>query len=252
MQREYFYMIHAGFTLNSNKIKKKEDNFAFYSSKKGKEILNNNNFPSDIKLFLENEYITIQNILVQKKRSYDALLEVGCGNARNIDLALTSNLRYFGIDFIEQEVELATKKIKEKNVDGKAKCVSIMHLNYLTTPVPSSMRTICLFPFNLFGNIFDAKKAIQIMHDLNYDFLVSTYRDDILTSSITDYYRACGLNDIKKTSVKNGVLYSSVEGFNSIIYKSDYLQNIAIKFDFSITTMEFCKIGKLYYIHRHS
>lgn len=244
-------MRRAKFMPNILENHDRKDNFVFYASQKGKEILNENNFPPTIQHFLASERTAIQKILTKMQLSYDALLELGCGNARNIDLALAAKLMYYGIDFIESEITLASIKIKEKNAQGKAKCLSIMDLNHQTTPIPPDTRTICLYPFNLFGNIFDPLKVIQISHELKYDLLVSTYREDTSITPIIDYYQACGLSNIKTNLVNNGVLFSSDQGFNSIIYKKNYLEQIAKKLHFDMKTFDFGTLGRLYYIHKH-
>lgn len=241
-------MKSANFTIDDLENHEKEDNYTFYASHLGKEILNHHNYPPDIREYLKCEHQTIHKLLSQNNgEQYDALLEIGCANARNLELASTLNLNYFGIDFIEKEIRLAEQKIKEQNITAVVKCMSFMHLTQKNTPVPLHARTICLLPFNLLGNIFDPVKAFKIMRNLGYDMLVSTYRDDVLTDSITQYYHTCGLLNIQRTELRNGILFTSLNGFHSIIYKSHYLKRIATILNFNLSITDFSNIGKLYY-----
>jgi hypothetical protein len=224
------------------------DNYAYYSCSTGHEILNSENFPPAIMDFLAGEKDAIRTILLGNKNQYDALLEIGCGNARNIELSLDLNLQYYGIDFIEKEITAARHRLKQDNIIGHLKCISVLDLNHATTPIAPSMRTVCLFPFNVFGNIFEPTRILQIMHTLNYGMLISTYRNDVEKDAIIHYYEACGLNVTRMIKLDNGTMFISKEGFKSIIYNSEYIQHIATQLGLMIDIFEFGLLGKLYYI----
>lgn len=234
--------------FQSSIITNKADNFEFYSCPQGREILNSRNFTPDINNFLCDEHAIVQRILINHKNDYDALLEVGCGYTRNAELATFLGLIYFGIDFIENVVNVARSQLKEKNVKAQVDCLSVLDLTPITTPIPKAMRTVCLFPFNVFGNIFEPTRILQIMHTLNYAMLISTYRNDVNMSAILKYYQACGLNHIKTIKLDIGTIFISKEGFKSVIYNSEYIYHIAHELGLTIESFEFSKLGKLYYI----
>jgi hypothetical protein len=226
------------------------DNKKFYTSAIGSEILNRQNFTVDIHQFLKSEKRSIQSILENNLLRYDALIEIGCANARNIDLAINYNLIYFGIDYVEREIEHAASNIKMRNISGTVSCLSVMDLNCQTTPIPCELRTICLLPFNIFGNLPDPLNAIKNLNELNYDILLSSYRDDAPNTLIANYYRACGLNDIKVIVMQNGIIFTSTHGFKSIVYSRNFIRRIANKYGYKINVFETCKIGILYYLHK--
>ncbi len=226
----------------------KTDNFEFYSCSHGREILNSENFSPDIMNYLEGESKTIQEVIINYLEDYHAMLEVGCGHARNVGVSLRLGLKYYGIDFIENEIVTARRKLKEKKLSGHVKCLSVLDLNKATTPVPASLKTVCIFPFNVFGNIFEPVRILKIMHDLNYTMLISTYRQDADKDAVLSYYKACGLNHVKAMTVENGTMFVTKEGFRSIVYHSDYLYDIASQLGLVVDSFEFSKIGKLYYI----
>lgn len=228
----------------------KADNYEFYSCSDGHEILNSKNFPPDIIDFLQVEREMIHNILAES--NYHALLEIGCGDARNINLASMLKLKYFGIDFIEKEIHLAKQKIEKNNFIGEVKCLSVLDLNHATTPVPKTMRTIALFPFNVFGNIFEPIQTLKVMKKLNYDIILSTYRNDVSTNAILQYYAACGLSDIETINLAHGIMFFSKKGFKSIIYSSEYIIHISQEIGLTTDCFEFSKLGKLYYLTNSS
>jgi hypothetical protein len=238
--------------ISSFHLPYKMDNYEFYSCSKGREILNHKNFPPDIIDFLKAERQIIHHILIENKNTYDALLEIGCGEARNITLSSMLKLKYFGIDFIKKEILLAKKKIERNNFNGKVKCLSVLDLNHASTPIPKSMRTIALFPFNVFGNIFEPIQTLQTVQKLNYDMMISTYRNDVQISAIFQYYTACGLNDVEIINLDHGTMFLSKKGFKSIIYSGEYMTHIAQQIGLTMDCYEFSKLGKLYYLTNSS
>lgn len=229
-------------------VKSRDDNYNFYACPKGHEILNSKNYSRDIISYLDGEQTAIRDTLHHHKNEYDALLEIGCGPARNIHLSKQLGLKYFGIDFIEKEVTDAKNKIKDENSIGVIKCLSVLDINHDTTPVPSNMRTLCLFPFNVFGNLFDPIRVMQTINKLNYSMIISTYSKNLDKNSILEYYTACGLNNIRAVEIECGTMFISREGFKSIIYNSEYIYQITHQLGMSIESREFSKLGKLYYI----
>jgi hypothetical protein len=234
--------------INCPESKCTVDNFEFYSSLSGNEILNNENFPPDIVDYLEGEYAAFHQLLTHRHLEFDALLEIGCGNARNIELARSFALQYFGIDFIEQVVKTASRKLKNNKWMGKIECLSVLDLHQSTTPISNNLRTLCLFPFNVFGNILDPLRVLKIMRDLKYAMLISTYRHVANQDAIMQYYTACGLTHIEVKAQKYGTLISSREGFHSTIYQTEYIQHLSNQCGFKIEITNFNKLGTLYYI----
>lgn len=232
-------------------LRQPADNFEFYSSPQGNEILNNKNFTPKIMNYLDEEHQAIQRILGTRTEKYDALLEIGCGHASNIKLSALLRLKYFGIDFIENVIKVARYQISKNKLSGQVDCLSVLNLDHTTTPVPQDMRTVCLFPFNVFGNIFEPIRILKIMKMLNYAMLISTYRNDMKLTPILNYYESCGLSHIKSIKSEKGTTLISNNKFKSIVYNSDYIHTLADQLSMTVESCEFGKIGKLYYITPH-
>lgn len=225
------------------------DNFYFYSGELGEEILNPTNFTPEINAFLKAEQQILLHQLNLDRSKYDALLEVGCANARNIHLSLPTKLHYFGIDFMDSAIKIGRQEINRNNWAGTLKCLSLLDLNAQTTPVPDKMRTICLLPFNLFGNVLAPDVVINNLSLLNYNLLLSTYSPK-RKHSIAQYYHSCGLKEIKMIDRAHGVLFKGSHGFKSMLYNPSYIKELAGQAGFYIDTYEFSTLGILYYFKK--
>jgi hypothetical protein len=226
-----------------------KDNFHFYSGSLGKEILNIQNFTPKIIAHLQAEQEILLTCLNLDKHKYQAMLEIGCGDARNIHLSFMLKLHYFGIDFSPFAIQNGWLKINKNNLAGQLKCLSLLDLNLGTTPVPHAMSTIAIFPFNVFGNIFQPHVIFKSMSLLNYNMLISTYRNE-MSQHIAAYYHACGLSEIEVLDVENGTLFLSSQGFKATIYHENYIHQLAEQSGYFIQSHEFSELGKLYYLEK--
>src|SRR5579883_1915550 len=214
----------------------------------GKEILKNDNYPEELKHFLLAERQWISNH-IKKEDKYTALFEIGCGEARNLDIAQEHEINYYGIDFDNDYIIKAKNKIKQLPLSIKAivRCLSVFDLNESATPVGKNERVLCIFPFNALGNMGNLLEILNKVHELGYDVLISTYKIDEFSSQIREqYFVNCGYKNLRKEHTKHGLTFYSDEGLKSTAMNSAYVQSVAEMTNYSMLVNDFSRIGVMY------
>lgn len=195
----------------------------FYN-KNGDALVSASNYPEEIGEFLSTEADMLRNLVL--KNNYDCIIEVGCMEARSLELVRGLGKIYHGIDIVTRYIDVAKMKIKFSYNDSCAtvSLLSFFQLDANSLPELSKYNSLLYFPFNSFGNLGDFDMACKKLRSLKIDAFISTYKTSDLANKIRyDYYSACGYSDIKLIESKYGVQFTSNENLNVVAYYKDQL-----------------------------
>ncbi len=225
-----------------NRVKK------FYDLEGGENLVNANNYPLEIIDYLQDEkQVIIDNL---RKRGYEGMLEIGCMEGRNLDVASKLGIKYIGIDIVKRFIESTNKKISVGGVNGFAKICDVKEIANLSQLLDSSF--LGIFPFNSFGNVDSPKEALVSLSKKNLDILILTYKTTERAVSVREkYLNSCGLIDLVKVKDSKGVVFRSKEGLCSYAYfpKTIFQWAKTVGYE-KIDSFNFSKIGKGYYLKK--
>ena len=145
--------------MAKNKVKK------FYDNKGGEKLIDTKFFVPEIDDYLRNEKEFIQKILELGK--YPGILEIGCMNGRNLDIAKEQGIRYVGIDIVRRFVDEANRKIENLGIDAIALECDVKYLYDIKDVISSDF--LAVFPFNSFGNVDDPQRALNSLSKQGLD-----------------------------------------------------------------------------------
>lgn len=234
---------------NIQEIDENPAGYAFYRNQGGNQILKAKNYPEGISHYLNEEFKKIDTFIKEKKGKYTSILEIGCGKMRNVNLALEKGLKYYGIDFVNKYIEKSQKMIDDQGLQDKCfvKCMSALDFNKETNFIPKEERPLCIFPFNVLGNIGNVFDILTIFNKFKYDVIISTYKtDDDATNIRNDYFVKCHYSNIKIEKTNSGTVFTSDEGLKSIAFDSSYLLNLSAAANYNVVKGEFGGIGMMY------
>lgn len=228
----------------------------FYDVDGGEKLINPNNYPDEITLFLKNERKIILDT-IQSSHCYDTLFEIGCMQARNIEISVLANVNYVGIDIVPRYIEEANIVISKslinttKSMTKKAivKLLSVYELTKETTPISINSIPLTIFPFNSFGNMSNPHIIINNLVNLEYDFIIFTYKTDAISTHIrNNYYKNCNYTDLKQITEPIGIRFTAVEGLNTIAYYPDFIEKCLFEVtNYKLIIKNFGTIGILFY-----
>ncbi len=216
----------------------------FYDCNNGDKLADDTRYPPEICDYLEGERTVLCDCIDEHR--YSGILEVGCMNGRNIDVALQKGIKYFGIDLVDRFIAQARKMILETSIVGVAEVCDVKDLSPIRDNIDSGY--VAAFPFNSFGNIDDPKKALGSTSKEEIDILILTYNTDPLTNEVRRKYLAsCGMSDLRQVKDNKGISFTSKEGLSSYAYFAETIRTWACNSGYRrIEEKEFAKIGKAY------
>ena len=218
----------------------------FYVAGGGDQILNFRNYPKQLEQFLNEERVTFQKVLHSNKGMYDTLVEVGCGELENYELAAANKLAYHGLDFSPSTISAALKKITRKRLkQTTVACLNILDLQEVHPQLKKGSKPVFIFPFNLIGNIAPISLLFSKFRLLQYDLIVSIYKTDAPTNEMRKmYYTNCGYKklEIRHDQLK-GVIFQSTEGLYTVAYSPEYLISLLKVIGFTVTTYQSGQYG---------
>lgn len=224
-------------------------NAMWFYSNSGNEILNIHNYPPTLQEFLLEESKMMTEIL--QLSNYTTLVEVGCGQMVNFELAKRNNMRYLGIDFSPQAILSAQTEIErtpEKYPKASVACINFFEMGQHTHLFRTHDRPVFFLPFNLFGNIAPISLLLVKLRQIQADLLISIYNTSPETNQMRhNYYLNCGYKNIVTRADETGVVFSSDEGLYTVAYDKHYLTELFQRLGFNVSTMDSGKYGYILY-----
>ncbi|MDD3645940.1 MAG: radical SAM protein [Candidatus Gracilibacteria bacterium] len=223
----------------------------FYSNNGGELLVDDDNYPQEIKDFLVNERNVTIDLLF--RGGYDLLFEVGCMNARNVNISLDLGIGYFGIDIVQRYIEEAKIKISSSGIkDSFVKVLSADKVKLDNIVIGASEKPLVLFPFNSFGNIENIRSTLLSFSALGFDLLISTYGTDDFSNEVRyNYYINCGYEGLQQNEGDESIVFSSNEGLHTSVYKEQWLRKLIKESGYgNIEVISYGGIGKGYYIRK--
>jgi hypothetical protein len=207
-----------------------------YGEKYGWRMFCSSFLTPDISDFLRLEHRAF-NSLLKSDFSIEAVLEVGCGYGRHLELCHASNRQYYGIDLIDWLTEIG--KWRQKVLSPYSKnCFqtrSVIDVNQVvdTFSETAQGRTLVYFPFNCLGNIPYLDSVFKALSRSRLRFAASVFNNHAQTSIVREeYYQKCGLHTQGNIELPEGAIIESNEGFSSIGFNSTQLISLAEKYGY--------------------
>lgn len=223
----------------------------FYGTDNGNRLVNETNYPQSIKDYLEKE----GEILNQEVKKHDIIIEVGCMEARNMEVAIRNGKKYIGIDIVSEYIDIANRIAKQRNLQETCEflCIDAEKLDDILKKsdlLKKSQTPLFFFPFNSFGNMSNFDRVIKSIGNIkNSDFILFTYQtDDKSTTERFKYYDNCNYSNLKVNYEKNGVRFTADDGLNSMAYDENFLNDWIKKIGLNLETKIFSDIGIAYFI----
>lgn len=223
----------------------------FYGTDDGNRLVDEKNYPESIKNYLNGE----RCILNQEIEKHDLIIEVGCMEARNMDIAINNKKKYIGIDIVEEYINTANKIVDKRNLNNICEflCINAEELDEVLQKsklIKNSSRPLFFFPFNSFGNMENYISVIDSIGKIrNADFILFSYdTDNKSTEERYNYYNNCKYDNLSLQKEKNGVRFIADNGLNSMAYNPEYLNKVIRSKGLSLSTTKFADIGLAYSI----
>lgn len=213
----------------------------FYNDNWWEELINEENYPKEIVLYLSKEEELIRNVL--KQWWYHAMLEIWCMQARNSFIPDSLDLYYWWIDIVERYIIEWEKLIWKNNINWEVKLLSVNDLNNVNTPIKDNKKTLAIFPFNSFWNLLEIKSALINLYNLWYDILISTYLTDDFSNKVREeYYLNCWYRGFIKNENNQYIWYRSNEWLDSKAYKEKYIKKLLNDIWYTVSGVNFWNI----------
>lgn len=205
------------------------NNKIFYKSSSGGEIMLSYNFNKEVVAFLITEAAFVSKILLLNK--YDVLIELGCDRAKNYNIADLHKINYIGVDIRDSVI----KKLENSDYNNATfYCFDFLNIEKIL-PLIKNKKSLCLFPFNLAGNIPNIHNILTSYKQLiDANIILSMWQCSKKANlARNQYYNNCGLTNLQfeETSIANNFVSNS---FTSKSYKSSFLNNLITNHGFTI------------------
>lgn len=223
----------------------------FYSNNWWELLVDDDNYPQEIKDFLVNERNVTIDLLF--RWWYDLLFEVWCMNARNVNISLDLWIWYFWIDIVQRYIEEAKIKISSSWIkDSFVKVLSADKVKLDNIVIWASEKPLVLFPFNSFWNIENIRSTLLSFSALGFDLLISTYGTDDFSNEVRyNYYINCWYEWLQQNEWDESIVFSSNEWLHTSVYKEQWLRKlIKESWYWNIEVISYWWIGKWYYIRK--
>ena len=220
----------------------------FYDQNGGEKLIDHDCYVPEIDEYLKNEIRFISQTL--EKHGYSGMLEIGCMNGRNLEVATVLGIKYVGIDIVKRFIEEANKKMGDLNIVAIAKQCDVKNLHEIRKLLSSNF--LAVFPFNSFGNIDNPQKALNSVSRQGLDSLILTYGTDAITTNIRKRYLTNSqMEDLKMAINPQGVVFTSPGGLCSYAYSSDAIKQMGDDANYKeFNKKTFSKIGKGYHLKK--
>ena len=220
-------------------INRVADSSSYYLGENGNGIMDVANFDNKIHVHLEREAAHICDLL--NGGTYEVFVELGCDRARSLALAERCAMEYIGVDCREelrpfQEI-LSSRSPRPARLE--IGCLSRLP-DYLGPKyMARKERILCVFPFNLIGNIGDFEEVLRRYADAGLDIALSNFNCAPCTTEIRrQYYTRCNIRNLMDIATAEGVLFSNFKDFYSFSYHENTLHTLLARSGYSIVRTE--------------
>ncbi|WP_114195802.1 hypothetical protein [Edaphovirga cremea] len=200
-------------------------------------LFKNENFPDSIVSYLDVQSKIIASILV----NYKGLLEVGCGKAENLPIAVQCGVSYLGVDPVLDYVSDSLSLCEKENaqvVVGYAENIKQIIADY------NVYDFLLLYPFNCIGNMENYIEVCKALTSTNSDYIIFSYSiDEPSVSERIKYYSSCELGDLRVIHNSSDIQIISSEGLSSRAFAPSHLKEAL---GASCNIYSFANIGLLY------
>lgn len=183
--------------------------------------------------------------------AYRGLVEVGSADGSLLlPVALRHGLTYVGLDLAEGAVA-ATRAVlaSARTVDSAATTGIALQADVCdlgTLGVPLAEPLLVAFPFNVFGNLPEPRRALAAAATVGADVLVLTYDTGPRAGAVrAEYYRACGLPG-GLIGDELGVHFTS-GAFISSVYHRPVLTGWLAEQGYQVTVRPYGAVGLAYH-----
>jgi hypothetical protein len=190
--------------------------------------------PAAVRAHLDAERRLAQSVLP----AYRGLVEVGCADGSLLlPVARRCGVDYLGLDLAAGAVA-ATRAAGADAVH--ADVLELARLPLLAGPL------LVAFPFNVFGNLPEPRRALDAVAATAADALVLTYDTGPQAAAVrAEYYRACGLAG-ELVDDETGVHFTSAP-FTSSVYHRAVLTGWLAERGYRVTVRPYGAVGLAYH-----
>ena len=224
----------------------------FYGTETGDRLVNEDNYPSSIVSYLKQE----KSILEEQLAKNDLLIEVGCMEARNLDVAIKNGKKYIGIDIIKSYIDIASEIAKKRGLEDTCEflCIDAEKLDNIlgqSKLLKKAKSPLFFFPFNSFGNMENYENVIKSMKKIkNADFIIFSYNTDSKSNEERfKYYENCNYDNLEMINSPEGIRFVADNGLSSIAYNKAFLDKKLKSLGLNVDSSRFGDIGMVYFIN---
>ncbi|MBP1035092.1 class I SAM-dependent methyltransferase [Serratia fonticola] len=192
---------------------------AFYEQDSGATtIMTLANFPDEVLPLLQMESLITYEAMIYFR--CELLVELGCYDGRALEIARLLNTRYLGIDLNPRAIQLLRIRIEREGMTDRADTIIgdvLVHTTRGQTLIDS--RTLCLLPFNLLGNFRDPTPLLKQLAMLNVTAVICVFSNSSEATRVRqDYYLRCGVQQLERHPLEDGMVFTGARGFYSRSY----------------------------------
>lgn len=201
-----------------------------YHETQGRNLLNQENYPDEVKAYLLKE----KQILSQLKPDFKVLIEVGCFDGTYLQFCHRHRKKYIGIDINPEYLEEGKHKadfFRTPSNEYEFHNLNAQNLHEIKSKSQLFMSTpkeeiLVLFPFNCLGNIPNVQSVIDSLNNLGLAYFVSNFNTTHEATRVRErYYGNCDYDTVLQQVGSEGVRFTSIDGLNSVAYDLNFLIN---------------------------
>lgn len=220
----------------------------FYQEPFGDRLVDEANYPLDIKRFLASE----EGLLLRLAPSFETLVEVGCMTGRHLQWSARHGKSYIGIEPVRRYSTEAQRVVASLGLDRARFHILTMGAERLHTALPRYLtqmagRALLFFPFNSFGNAHRPGPILRSLSSCPGEILISSYRTSLRATRVRQqYYERCRYSGLRCYISRDGVRFRTHEGLNTTAYRPSVIVRLAKTCDLDIAAVRFSTIGVAY------
>lgn len=216
----------------------------------GQRLIDTDCYPVEIIEHLYEEKATLKTLL--ENSDYDTAVEVGCmDGTMHMDICIETKVNYVGIDLIEKSTRVLQEKLAKIGYSKHTlvQALDVLNIADIAVEINKFGRNVLVFfPFNSFGNLAFAEKAVDAIIACGYDIAVLTYRDDKHTTQVRHkYYSNCEYQNLTCSQDDKGIRFSATQGLNTYAYSKVWMNRLAQQHNAHLVIKPMGSIGCCYW-----